>query len=76
MRIIVSRNTFIGGALVEASPVPLDVDAVVGKQLIALGKAVAVPEPPAANPAAPVAVETPAESAPAPKEEKPRAKGK
>lgn len=53
----------------EASPTPLDVEDAVGKQLLALGKAVSVETP----------AETPVESAPvvpAPKEEKPRAKGK
>ena len=71
MKIRVTRNTFIGGVLVQASPDPIEVDAVVGKQLIALGKAVLVTDAPA--PVEPVAVETVTESAPvepAPKEDK------
>jgi hypothetical protein len=63
MKILVTRNTFIGGVLVQASADPIEVDAVVGKQLIGLGKAVAVVESPAA-PVEPVAVETVTESAP------------
>lgn len=59
MKIRVTRNTFIGGVLMQASPDPIEVDAVVGKQLIALGKAVLVPDAPA-----PVAVETLTEPAP------------
>lgn len=69
MFIICTRSTFVAGAVVEASPIPIEVSDAAGLQLIQLGKAIA----------APVAVETPAETlvvpAPAPVEEKPKAKG-
>lgn len=72
MLIIVTRSTFIGGALVESNPAPIEVDKAVGLQLIQLGKAVAAPIAPA-----PVAVETPPiDPAPEAKKEKPKAKGK
>jgi hypothetical protein len=76
MKIIITRSTFIGGKLVEASPTPVEVPEADAKQLVSLGKAVAVK---AADPA-PVAAETLApsvDSEPAPeKDEKSKSKGK
>ncbi len=74
MFIICTRSTFVAGAVIESGPTPIDVSDAAGLQLIQLGKAIA----------APVSVETPAESpaekhvvsVPAPVEEKSKAKAK
>lgn len=75
MKIIITRNTFIGGKLVEANPEPVEVSEADAKQLVALGKAVVVKP---ANPE-PVAAETLTPSAdpePVAKDEKSKSKGK
>lgn len=45
MKIIVTRSTFIGGKLIEASDMPIDVSEADAKQLLLLEKAVKAPEP-------------------------------
>ena len=75
MKLVITRSTFVGGKLIEASPEPVDVSEADGKQLLALGKAVVVKP---ANPE-PVAAETLAPSAtpdPVAKDDKSKSKGK
>jgi hypothetical protein len=55
MKIIVIRSTFIRGKAVVASPDSVEVEDTIAKQLITLGKAIAVPAEPPAVPAEPPA---------------------
>lgn len=78
MKLTITRSTFVGGRLMEASPEPVEVSEADGKQLLMLGKAVVVKPP--ADPE-PVAVETPEAPAstdpePVAKDDKPKSKGK
>lgn len=54
MKIIITRNCFIGGRLIVANPEAVDLPEAEAKQLLVMEKAVKAPDP------VPVAVETPA----------------
>jgi hypothetical protein len=59
MRVIVTRNTFVAGQLVEANPEPVELSEGIARTLIGLNKAVEAPAPV-------VSVETAIETPPPP----------